>query len=91
MKLETGAAIPFNPSFFKNGMTLLQSPAASIKSINNFGGLFCFWNMFDEIKSGKYKGWSEYTRDLYMATPFVGQIKKVVDLKNENYMFNILK
>lgn len=91
MKLETGAAMPFNPAFFKNGMTLLQSPAASIKSINNLGGLFCFWNMFDEIKSGKYKGWSEYTRDLYMATPLVGQIKKVVDLESENYMFNILK
>lgn len=89
MKMETEASIPWPSTFFQNVMTLLQSPAASINAVNNLGKLLEFQNMFHEIQSGRYKGWSEYERDAFTVLPYYGQINKVVDLKDENYMFNI--
>ena len=57
------ASMPFHPAILDNLMTIIQSPAAAIKSFNNITSLVQFWNMFNEIQSGRYKGWSEYTRD----------------------------
>jgi hypothetical protein len=62
MKLETGASSP-TPDFLSNMFTILKSPAPAIKSLNNLAGLLEFWNMFNEIQSGRYKGWSEYARN----------------------------
>ena len=87
--LEAGASIPFTPDFFQNITTLLQSPAAAIKSFNNLADLLQFWNLFDEIESGRYKGWSVYHRDFIEALPAYGQIRKNIDLPSETYMFNV--
>ena len=89
MYLETGASIPLTPDFFQNIWTLLQSPAAAIKSCNNLLNVFEFWNIFEEIESGRYKGWSVYHRDLLNSIPIYGQVRKTLDLRTENYMFNI--
>lgn len=90
MKLETGASAPITPDFLKNINTLLQSPAASIKSFNNIAGLLEFWNIFNEIESGRYKGWSEYERNVSQLLPIYGQIKRTLDLSTEDYMFTVL-
>lgn len=89
MKLETGASFPWPPSFIKNVTTLLQSPAAAISKFNNIGGLFEFWKMGEEITSGRYKGWTQYEKNLYNVIPLYSNIRKVVDMKSETYMFNI--
>lgn len=91
MKLEAGASIPWplSPDFIPNLWTILQSPAAAMKTAENLTNLLQFQNMFNEIQSGKYRGWSEYERDLVRAIPIIGQVKKVIDLSEENYMFNI--
>ena len=89
MKLETGASMPLNTEFLTNIWTLLQSPAAALKQLNNLTALVRFDNMFNEIESGRYKGWSEYKADLVRTIPVYGQIRKVVDIENESYMFNI--
>ena len=44
--------------------------------------------MFNEIKSGRYKGWSEYERNLAKAIPIYSQFLKFLDLGKDNYMFN---
>lgn len=88
MKLEVGASIP-SPTALDNLWSILQSPAAAIQSFNNLGDLLCFWNIFNEIESGRYKGWSEYERDLIQLIPMYGQIQKVIDLPTEDYMFTI--
>lgn len=87
--LETGASIPLTPDFFQNITTMLQSPAAAISSFNNIASLIEFWNIFEEIESGKYKGWSVYERDLVTALPIYGQLRKAIDLQTETYMFNV--
>lgn len=87
--LEAGASIPLTPDFFKNITTMLQSPAAAIKSFNNLAGLLEFWNIWNEVESGRYKGWSVYRRDFVNAIPVYGAIRKNIDLPNETYMFNV--
>lgn len=90
MFLETGASCPITPNFLKNIWTTLQSPAPAIKSFNNMGDLVEFWNIFNEIESGRYKGWSQYEKDLVEVIPVYGQARKLVDISTEDYMFSIV-
>ncbi len=90
MKLEVGASIP-SLDFLDNAWTILQSPAASIKTVNNILDIFKFQNMFVELQSGRYKGWTEYQRDLVELIPLYGQLNKVVDITEEDYMFKIFE
>ena len=48
-----------------------------------------FWNMFNELESGRYKGWSEWERDASQTIPLYGQLRKVADLSEEDYMYTI--
>lgn len=89
MKLEVGATMPLSTDMLQNVWTLLQSPAASMKSFNNIGNLVEFQNMFVEIESGRYKGWNKYVRDLVLLTPIYNPIRKAIDLSTEDYMFQI--
>lgn len=91
MSLEVGASIPLSVSAPENIMTILQSPAASINTINNILDLLQFQNMFVELQSGRYKGWSKYERDLIEMIPVYPQIMKVSDIKEEDYMFKIFE
>ena len=84
--LETGASIPWI-SLVKNAKTIIQSPAAAINSVDGLIDVLCIWNMNDEIQSGRYKGWSEWERDVIQAIPLYSQISRVRDLSNEEYMF----
>lgn len=88
-KLETGAAMPFNFEFISNIWTILRSPAAALNQVDNMTALLRFDNMCKEIETGRYKGWTEYETDLVKTLPIYGQIRKVIDIKNEDYMFNM--
>lgn len=88
MRLETGASIPWLTAV-ENVWTILQSPAAAINSFNGLLNIVQIWNMFNEIESGRYKGWSEWERDVSQSIPLYGQIKKITDLSEEDYMFTI--
>lgn len=87
--LELGASVPFVPDFIENVWTILQSPSAAIKSLNNITDLIQLQNMYVEIESGRYKGWSEYERDLVEAVPLYGKVRTAIDITEEDYMFAI--
>lgn len=89
MYLEVGASMPLNTGFFSNIFTLLQSPAASINTFEKLGKIIQFWNMFDEIQTGRYQGWSEWQRDVYQAVPALGQIRKAIDF--DDSMFSMFE
>ena len=91
LKLEISASIPIHPDIIDNLWTMLQSPIPSVKSFNSLGDLVQFWNLFNEVESGRYKGWSVYKRDAYNAMPYINHIRKVQDITEEDYMFNIFK
>lgn len=89
-QLEAGASIPFLlPEFLSNINTILQSPSAAIKPMNNLLDLIQINNIWNEIESGRYKGWSVYERDLMEAVPLYGKIRTVYDITDEDYMFAI--
>ena len=85
MYLEVGASMPVNGGFFSNIFTLLQSPAASITTFEKFSKVLNFWNMFDEIQTGRYQGWSEWERDVYQTIPAIGQISKALEFDDSMF------
>lgn len=89
LKMETGASIPLPSSLIDNTMTIIQSPAAAINSCNNLFNLLEVWNMFTEIQSGRYEGWTVWERDALKSIPLAGNILKTVDLSTEEYMFSM--
>lgn len=88
-KLELGASVPISTDILDNAMTILQSPSASIKTVNNIFDLLEFQNMTHELQSGRYKGWSEYERDLVEIIPIYNKIVNIQGLATEDYMFKI--
>ena len=91
LQLETGAMVPFPPTFVKNVFTLIQSPAAGIKTLENLSQVFdlaYLWGDSAFIKSGRFKGWYRPAKALWTATP-IYNIQRLVDMDDYNYMFNI--
>lgn len=76
MFLEVGASMPLNDQFFSNIFQMMQSPMAAIDTFEKFSRILHFWNMFDEIQTGRYQGWTEYERDLFKMIPAADQILK---------------
>lgn len=90
LQLETGASIPWT-TMFENILTLVKSPVPAVDTFDGLFNLLEFWNLFDEIESGTYKGWSVYTRDMFKAIPLANQIKRTVDIGTEDYMFAVFE
>lgn len=86
LKLETGALHPIGLP--ENILTLIQSPAASMDTIETMVKLFDMPNYWTEIQSGRYKGWTKAAKAFYTLMPFYS-MQKLIDMKNYNYMFNI--
>lgn len=79
MRLECGASVP-SGSFFSNIFSLLQSPAAAIKTGEHLAKVLNFGNMLDEITVGPYAGWSEWEKDVFTSLPGLPQAKKAWDM-----------
>ena len=73
MKFEIGASMP-SPYFINNVTQLLNSPMATINTIDAIMDLWSFGDMGVELQSGPYKGMSLYTKHLIKATPGVNKI-----------------
>lgn len=89
MYLEVGGSMPANGAFFSNIFQILQSPAASIDTFERFSKVLQIWNIFDEIQTGRYQGWSEWQRDVYQNIPALGQITKAIDF--DDSMFSMFE
>ena len=82
VRMELGASAPTSTDFFKNVTTLINSPVPCLQLTDRLINLIDVTNMFDEIESGKYKGWSKWTKDLFYSIPFARNIDKVIDIAN---------
>lgn len=87
MFLDVGASCPITPQFFSNIFTLLQSPAASLDTFENLMNVIKFWDIFDEVQTGRYQGWSVYEKNMYQLVPALDQIDKAVVF--DDSMFSI--
>jgi len=88
MYLEVGASVP-GPMFFKNLITLMQQPAAAVSTFDRMRKMVEIYNIFDEVQTGRYQGWSEYSRDAFQATPYLPQIYKAIDF--DDSMFSMFE
>ena len=95
LELELGAIVPNPTTFIKNIFTLIQSPAAGIKTLENLSQMFdltylAFWSKDSYIQSGRFKGWWRPFRAAWTASP-IYNIQRLVDMDDYNYMFNIFE
>ena len=76
---------------FLNAKTMLNSPIASVNTINGFlYPIFGLPDINDTIKSGPYKGWNKYGRNFLKYTvPFYNQIDKILKLGEDESIFSI--
>lgn len=74
MKMETGASFP--PTMIGDLWDMLQKPMAFMGALEKASEVAKFWHIFDTVKSGTYKGWNVWLRDVYKATPDIGQLGK---------------
>lgn len=88
IQMEIGVAAP-TLTLWENIKQVIQSPAAAVNSFDGVLNVLALWNLFEPIESGRYEGWSKYHRDVYRAIPLWGQIRKALDVKDEDYMFTI--
>lgn len=92
--LDEEASVPPIPfltgGFVSEGVTILDSPVASVKTIN--GILYPITGIKDinkTIQSGRYKGWNKYGRNILKIAPFYNQIDQTLHLGDEGYVFSI--
>lgn len=84
MYLETGASVP-SGQFFDNIFQIVQSPVPSLPKFQSILKVLEFWNMFDEVQSGRYQGWSEWERDAFQLVPLVPQYIKARDFDDSMF------
>lgn len=88
LRTELGAMfILYPPTFLQNAMNILDSPAAATSTLESLTGLLDISAMFQEVKTGRFKGWNKWLRNAYRVTP-IYNIQKVIDMKDYNYIFN---
>lgn len=88
LHLEIGTSF-WPPMLITDGMTIIQSPTAGMKTFENLISAAKFWNSWDTIESGKYKGHSVYYRDNIRSIPLFNNLKKLSEIGTEDYMFNM--
>lgn len=89
MHLELGTSF-FAPMMVTEGMTVLQSPSAAMKSIGNIAETLNAFDLFKEVDKGTYKGHSVYYRNFIQNMPLVGNIAKISNIQTDDNMFKYL-
>ena len=88
-KLDVEAATPIGA--IVNAKTMLNSPMASINTVNGFiYPIFGLGDIDDTIKSGPYKGWNKYGRNVLKYTvPFYNQIDQLMRMGEDESVFAV--
>lgn len=82
------------PYIITNNMTILNSPMAGISTIN--GLLYYFiglmnGDVFDEVKTGEYKGENRYLHNVKRQLPFIRDYRQMKELADKDNLFNVFK
>lgn len=88
-KLEISAFTP-SLSMFSNIHSLFKNPFPFLKPYGNLLGILNIFNMFDEVKTGRYKGYSKWNRDLLELMPAYNNIDRFIKLGEDSSSFNAL-
>lgn len=94
VEASTPAFIPglTNPlGMVSNFISIMNSPFAALSTINKIADTMNILDLFDTIEGGKYDGENKYLHNLDKNLLFVGQIKKQIDLIENDDLFNVFK
>lgn len=88
MALEVGASVPSH-MFIKNIFQLMNSPAPVVNTLERIRKFINFGDMFNEVESGRYEGWYQWQKELFIMLPYTDQIVKAVYFDDSMFtMFN---
>ena len=89
MHLELGVTM-YPPMMITEGMTIIQSPSAAIRTFGMIGDTI---NVFDVFNTTTVNGEevNTWVRNLKRNSPVYGNVKKITTLTTEDTMFNIFK
>ena len=70
---------------------IIQSPIASVNTISGIlYPIYGIGDIGDTIKSGRYKGWNKYGRNvLKYSVPFYNQLDQLVHMDREDAMYSV--
>lgn len=86
--METKGSTPYGLPFEMD--KLINSPIAATNTVNTL--LYPFVGLGDlnqTIKSGKYKGWNKYGRNMLKVLPFYGQIDQLQNMDEDPSIFSV--
>lgn len=86
LHMEVGVSF-WPPSMVMEGMTILQSPTALLSPMTDFIKLLQIQAIFDTDSKGN----NVYLKNLTRAIPIWKNIKKIVDLRDQDYLFYIFR
>ena len=92
--LDTEASMP-HPKAISNALTILNSPMASINTMNSL--LYAIYGIFNgdiftEIKSGDYKGWNKYYRNMIKYNlPFFKDWEQMQKFSEDESVFKVFE
>ena len=98
MIIESESGMPWHPKMVLSGLTMLQSPMASINTFNGF--MYAFYGIYNGdfigsnsiIKSGKHKGDWRYGRNmLKYVFPVYKDIEQLQNLDEDDSIFQVFK
>ena len=74
---EMGTVTPLIYTQFKEGFTILQSPAAAMDYSQHLLNVLRVWDIWREpLQSGQYKGWNRYARNVVRPLPYHNAIRR---------------
>lgn len=83
---------PTDPmAFVSNIITVLNSPIAAIKSVEDLMAILDFTKLFLTVESGKDAGENLYWHTFKKRAPYVRSAQRAINLADEDYLFNIFK
>lgn len=89
MRTEVYASSPLATyNFFKNIITILNSPMACINTATKMLEMLKLWELAEYYESGKYKGENKYLHNLKQVVP-IRQVENQLNIANDNALFSI--
>lgn len=92
--MDTETSMP-HPKAISNALTIINSPMASLNTMNSL--LYAFYgitngDIFTEIKSGDYKGWNKYFRNMVKYNlPFFKDWEQMQQLSEDDSVFKVFE
>lgn len=95
LMVDTEASLPLTPKIVSSATTILNSPIASVNTVNSF--LYTFYGIFNgdltaELKSGPHKGENKYWRNFKKYNlPFFKDWEQMQRLDKDETIFQVFE